>query len=228
MDRLLKKDLFLQFPSLVQAGGDPEWRTFADELNALRDAAVSQPLPDEISIETFGDFFDPEKMPGFLLDTIAQFFDVTFLDADTEPVRRRKILRAIRDGKLNGTNQGLVDAIYRDFGITIQIIPAPSIPVFDEAVATTLLPIQWGEDVASYPDGYMFWHESPAFGVTINLGDVSGLTVDQLNLIYAAIAADKAAEVVVAVIDNTGALLRYIFATDLSITSMPANADPGL
>lgn len=224
MNRILKGDIFLQFPKLVQDANDPEWRAFADEINALRDQMVSDPLPDEGAIETIGLLYDPDRTPAITFDYLAQFFAVEFYEDDTDTLRRRRLLRAVRRHRLYGTLQYVYDEVLERFGFPILFFTSSFVYVFNEADNPAISDpvILWGEQL---PTGAVSWKEFKDNRLVVSIGNAV-LSPQQLDALYSFLAASKAANAVLYVIDAANTLLKVIYSTDLSIVAQPNNIDP--
>jgi hypothetical protein len=223
MNKLLKDDLFLQFPILVQRENAPEWRTFADELNLLRDELVSNPQPDEGGIETLGLIYDPDRTPVVTFDHMAHFFDVTFLPADTDTIRRRKLLRAVRKHRIYATIQDVIDTIFELLGITVTITSSTVTFIFNEANAS-VAPDQVGVFSESLSTSTYNWKEQNNQQVVVDLNGAL-LTGDQLLILYTFLAMIKAAQAIV-LVTNSGSVLKVIYSTDLSLVEQPYHVDP--
>ncbi len=226
MNRLLKDDLFKQFPVLVQRTNDPEWRAFADELNALRDELIDSPQPDEGAIETLALLYDPDRTPVATFNYMAHFFDVTFLDTDTDTERRIRLLRGIRNHRIYATVQDVINTIFDLIGITVTIGTSTVTNVFNEADAV-IAPDTVGVFSESLGVATYLWKEQNNEQVIVDIGAAS-LTVDQLNLLYEFLASIKAAQAVVVVINNVPTVLKVIYSTDLSLVAQPYHVDPEL
>ena len=225
MNRLLKGDIFLQFPRLVQEGADPEWRLLADEINALRDQMVSEPLADEGAIETLGLLYDPDRTPSITFDFLAQFFAVEFLSDDTDTIRRRKLLRGVRRHRLYGTLQYVYDVVFETFGFPILFFTSVAVSVFNEADDPLVLDpvLVWGEQTTDT----FIWKEFRDNRLIVSIGNAI-LSPSQLTQLYEFLASVKSAHSVLSVIDAANTLLKTIYSTDLSIIAQPNNIDPGI
>jgi hypothetical protein len=226
MNRLLKKDLFLQFPPLIQSANSDDWRDFADTLNFYYRDLVDTPLSDAGCIETIGDIYDPDKTPAFLLSRLAHFFDVQFFADDTDTIRRRKILRAVRNHRNYATIGYINSLIFDIIGSDIVVSANAGLKVWDEA-EQGLQNIQWSEDPGVTPNAN-FWREQNPNLVTLGFVDPGALTVEELEKIYQIVAENKSAEAVINIIDINGNTIKTIYSTDLTITVQPNNIDPGI
>lgn len=224
MNRLLKDDLFKQFPVLVQRTQDPEWRALADELNALRDQLVDTPLADEGSIETVSLIFDPDRTPVATFNHMAHFFNVTFQPNDTDTERRIRLLRGMRNHRVYATIQDVIDTIFNLLGITVTISTSTVTNIFNEA-AVVVAPDTVGVFSESLGTATYTWKEQNTQQVIVDIGAAS-LTVDEFTILYEFLAAIKAAQAVVIVINNVPTVLKVIYSTDLSLIEQPYHVDP--
>lgn len=224
MSRLLKDDLFKQLPILVQRANEPEWRAFADELNSLRDELIDTPQPDEGAIETLALLYDPDRTPVATFNHMAHFFNVTFQPTDTDAERRIRLLRGMRNHRVYATIQDVIDTIFNLLGITVTISTSTVTNVFNEAAAV-VSPDTVGVFSESVSTATYTWKEQNTQQVIVDIGAAS-LTVDQFAILYEFLAAIKAAQAVVIVINNVPTVLKVIYSTDLSLVAQPYHVDP--
>lgn len=230
MKGFLKNDLLAKFPPAMQQSSDVEIRAFADFLNAMRDELVTaSPHDGEGAIEDIEYFFDPVRVQEFLLPRLAAQFAVS-LDPDmTEREQRKAIQIGVRIHKQHSTIHSVEEQIETILGANVTITAYSIYTAFDEQdviSGTSNFPAVWGENVGASTLPPITWRETFARISYINIGDISGYTQAQLDAVYAVIAKDKPTATLVVVVDNTFTPLKYIYSTDLSMTSWPANVDP--